>query len=211
MKILVTAALIPFKEKEREQEYRTAMASLVQLADYYSSEADPCEVLVIESTGNQIPSLFEEFVPAENIVYTKTNNPNFRNKGVNEFISVREGLKTFFGRGKIKEKEFLVKITGRYVFTSRRFLNIVSDSDVWPVAYDLICSLNPDGQMFTGLLGIRAQNLLDICEVINYDFIETHMINVERIFADLSAAEKVYYLPELGIKGQCAQGVPFTR
>lgn len=213
--ILSTAAIIPFKYDERKKEYIEALRQHQDTLD-----ADPTcfeQLLVIESTGNEIPSFLEEEVDSSNICYTKTNNSNFRNKGINEFISVKHGLNEFIKLGKLNKDSWVCKITGRYLYN-----NLSSKPGMYTFLYhhnngltdlDLVASLNPDGQLFTGFFAAKAKEMIEISNIIeeNQSTLESHMINVEYVAAQWAKNKKAYYIDFLNISGQCAQGIKFVR
>lgn len=210
MKILATAALISFKEEERKKEYINSIDSFVKIANQYKNS----EVLVIESTGNYIPSFFEDFIPKENVVYTKTNNPLYRNKGVNEFLSVGNGLCKFHYDDKIDlANDCIIKITGRYQFEDLDFIDKAIKLIEVDKTHDVVAYHHPDGQIFTGCMAMRASCLLDFSSTINYPMIEQYMINVERCcrswIDDKADGKPSFFIDRLGVVGQCALGNPF--
>ncbi len=206
MKIISTAALIPRKEEEREQEYRRSMEQLVEISKELGAE-----LLVIESTGNYIPSFFNEYVPQDHIVYTRTNNLNLRNKGVNEFVSLATGLKIFLDKGIIQPDECVSKITGRYKTHNSDFYKLSRKLIEEDKTHNVVAHHHPDGQIFTGLYSEKALNMLSFCSQVDYNHIERSMINIEREFQHWvnREQEKYHYVDVLGVHGKCALGTSF--
>lgn len=205
MIILSTAALIPFKEEERKEEYIQATRNFIRvISDYMDGE-----IRVIESTGNYIPSFFEEFVLPENIVYTKTNNPNLRNKGVNEFVSIKQGLVDFFTNGLIDPNECVIKVTGRYQLSDNNFVQEAIQLIEKDKTHDVVAYHHPDGQIFTGCMAARAKHLLEFANAVDYESIEKYMINIEQVCAYWATAQRTHFVNKLGVIGKCALGNPF--
>jgi len=205
MIILSTAALIPFKEEERKQEYIEGTKNYIRIANQHMDG----EVRIIESTGNYIPSFFEELVLPENIVYTKTNNSNLRNKGVNEGISIRAGLIEFFKNGMIDPEECVIKVTGRYQFEEDNFIEEAVRLIESEKSHDVVAYLHPDKQLFTGCFATRAKHLLEFVDCVDYQTIEQRMINLESVCSYWASAQRMHIVNKLGIFGKCAFGNPF--
>lgn len=205
MIILSTAALIPFKEEERKQEYIQGTKNHIRIASQHMDG----EVRIVESTGNYIPSFFEELVLPENIVYTRTNNSSLRNKGVNEGVSMRAGLIEFFKRGMIDPDECVVKITGRYQLEEENFVEEAVRLIENKKSHDVVAYHHPDKQLFTGCFAARAKHLLEFVDSVDYQMIEQRMINIESVCSYWASAQRTHIVNKLGVVGKCALGNPF--
>lgn len=205
MIILSTAALIPFKEEERKEEYIAGTKNHIRMVSGFMDG----EVRVVESTGNYIPSFFETLLPEDDIVYTKTNNSNLRNKGVNEGVSMRAGLIEFFRNGKIDPNECVVKITGRYQFEEDIFVRTAVELIEKKNSHDVVAYLHPDGQLFTGCYAARAKHMLEFVDSVDYQTIESRMINIESVCAYWASVQRTHIVNKLGVVGKCALGNPF--
>lgn len=104
IKIIYTSALIPDKFQERKQEYIKSLEIIKKLG-YIN------DTYVVESGFKSDKSFFELYCP--NIFYSGTNDTTIKKvKSVNEARALISAFKHF----SFDDEDFLVKITGRYLF-----------------------------------------------------------------------------------------------
>jgi len=108
IKVLYTAALIDDFYEERKAEYLRSLQAL------QSINRIPYIVESIKSA-----SFFDECeVP---VFYSKTNNPRFCNKGINEAISMLAAINFY----NFDENDIIVKLTGRYFFINESLFSVI--------------------------------------------------------------------------------------
>ncbi len=161
IKIICTAALIDQNFEERKIEY---INSLEVLSSYGYS--NPYVIEAIKSTG---PTFLDNY--SCKVIYTKVNNSNLHNKGVNEAKSILEALKYLY----IDDNDMLIKITGRYFFTSNAFLTLVKESP----GFDGFIKTDSHNQVFTGCFALRYKHFKEFLYQLNLEFMENNMINIE--------------------------------
>ena len=164
IKILYTAAIIDKHYQMRKEEFLYCIKTL---------QAFGYEPYIVESICHG-PTFFNDY--AKNICYTKTNLSYIRNKGVNESLSMQEGLKIFA----FDDNDMIVKISGRCYFTSDKFLQYI---DKHP-EIDAFVKYDPHRQVFTGCFALRACYFRRLLDIIDYNKMELEMINFERIVAN---------------------------
>ncbi len=132
------------------------------------------EPYIVESVKSHGPTFFDEH--AKYICYTGTSNPRLRNKGVNEFISIREAFNNY----QFDDNDMIVKMSGRCYFASDMFLkNIEKKPEI-----DAFVKYDRNRQVFTGCFALRAKYFKELLANIDFVAAERHMINLERIVAD---------------------------
>jgi hypothetical protein len=164
-KILYTAALIDNKFEERKLEYIKSAIILRDLG---------YEPYIVESCYAHGPSFLDEC--SQNVFYAGTNNPNLKNKGINEFRSMAKAFDYF----NFDDNDMIIKLTGRYYFNHPGFLQEIENHpsvDIWVKKYE-------QGQTSTGCFAMRARLLKQLLQKMPFDEMEKRMINVEKIVAD---------------------------
>lgn len=99
------------------------------------------------------------------IVYTNNNTLEFKHKGVNELLDIKEVIKQY----NIQDDDIIIKLTGRYKLLDLNFINLVKNkSDIYDafVKFFNVCTFE---YMFNdcvlGLFAIKCKYLKDF----NYD------------------------------------------
>ena len=186
VKILYTAALIDFLFDMRKGEYTHCLEIL---SDY------GYEPYIVEACRPSGPSFFEEYTP--HVFYSNVNDWTLRNKGVNEAKSILEALKYY----NFDEQQMVVKLTGRYFFNNRNFLELVENH---PTA-DALIRVDQDGvkegRSFSGCFALRCHLFKELIEGLDYKKMEEEMIDLEREIASFiatlpSKGYQVIYLPK---------------
>ncbi len=95
----------------------------------------------------------------------------------------------------------IVKITGRYAFTSDQFLKIIKDHP----AIDAFVKLAPDGQAYTFCYAMRSKYFKEMLDQLDYEKMEREMINIEQEVANYiqkiikTKNAQVLFLDKLGV------------
>lgn len=183
MLILSTSAQIAQDEQARHTEYLDGWSSL---GPYQKS------AIVLECFLPKGPSLLEkEGLP---IIYIGKHSQGIRNKGVLEAKSL---LSYLDNSPHIPESDMLVKVTGRYSFTSPSFLNEVISLSFSNL--EAIVKKDAHGQVFTGCFAIRKGILHHILKTIDFQKMEENMVNLERLIADGLHEHKILEISSIGM------------
>ena len=161
MVIALTSALIPNDYDERRKEYLLAIDSLGQ---WYQ------KAFVVECYNEGPPWICEK-IP---VIYTRVNNSSLRNKGVNE----ARALSAFLSGLHASNSEMIVKVTGRYRFENLSFLETCEQTDK-----DAIVCLGECNQVYTACFAMRKGIMEDMLLSIDYNAMESDMVNFERLVA----------------------------
>lgn len=194
--IVYTSALIPQFFEERKREYIHCLKIL-------ESYGILPETYVVEA-GPHIPESFFES-HAQHIHYAATNDPKFRNKGVNEALAVRSFLETCA----FPDDHMIVKITGRYFFNSDSLLKLAASRP----AYDAIASeIAPNKKVCTGCFAMRFRDYKKMMQEMDLEKMEREMIDIEEetlnYLKEMEAkGQKVLYLGKMGITANIGNGV----
>lgn len=162
VKILYTVALIDFDYESRRQEY---INTLNILRDYGYPEP-----YIVEAIKPGPHTFLNKY--SNNVIYSNVNNPSLGNKGVNEAKSIKEAFKKI----KFNDNDMIVKITGRYYFTSDEFLKTIEDHP----SIDAFVTTDSSGQVFTGCFALRFKFFRDLIDQLDYEKMEREMINIEQ-------------------------------
>lgn len=163
--ILCTSALIPLHYNERKQEYIESLTIL---------QKQPLPFYITESCLNSGPSFLNDY--CDSIFYTGTNNPNLRNKGVNEAIAMKAALDYF----NFDDETMIIKLTGRYKFRDFSFLNTLIKNYN---NYDAFVKYDHYGQVITGCFAMRCKFMKNMLENLDLKHMEMSMINLELMIA----------------------------
>lgn len=165
VKILYTAAIIPQHYEMRKNEYIHSIKTL------HAFGYDP---YIVESINKHGPTFFDEYT--QRICYAGTNNPTLKNKGVNEFVSIKKAFEIF----QFDDDDMIVKMSGRCYFASNMFLRHIEKN----LHIDAFVKYDRNRQVFTGCFALRARYFKELLDTIDFVSAERHMINLERIVAD---------------------------
>jgi len=193
--VMVTSAQIPLHYEERRGEYLACLNAL-KLYGF-----DPW---IIEAT-NINSSFFDEI--SHRVLYPNRHNDAFRNKGVNELMSMRASLPFL----PFEDDDVVVKLTGRYYLYDRTFFDIIKENDS---EYDAFVCYGKNfvslEHIFTGCFAIRWKYFKKFISEMDCDQAERDYVPVERIYAEfieanhihtiivdpLNVIAKIYYNPQ---------------
>ena len=101
-------------DRHRENRYIECIESLLNLIKN-NNKVYP---IIVENNGQR-----ETFLDKFNcdIVYTNNNKFNFKNKGGNELLDIKDVINKY----KIKDNDTIIKLTGRYKILNLDFINLV--------------------------------------------------------------------------------------
>lgn len=165
VKILYTAALIDFNFDQRKKEY---IKTLEILSSY--GYTDP---YIVEAIKSGPPTFLDNY--SCNIAYSNINDSRLHNKGVNEARSLLEAFKIL----NFNDNDIVVKITGRYYFTSNEFLMLVENNPT----VDAFVKTDSSAQVFTGCFALRYKYFKEFLEQLDLAKMEQEMINIEQEIA----------------------------
>lgn len=136
----------------REEQYTNGITKLLDL----TKEMDNVKIIIVENNGKR-ETFLDNF--GCDVLYTNNNYPTtFINIGIKEMKDILDCIDFF----KIKDDDFIVKFTGRYIIQDNSlFMNIIKTKN-----NDLkaIFKFTPD-YIFTGLIGLQCSYVKQI----NYD------------------------------------------
>jgi len=187
IKIILTAALIDTQYEERKNEY----LKVAKILDDYGY-SNP---YIIEAIKEKSETFLNGL--SKNVFYSNVNNSTLRNKGVNEAKSIIEGFKHF----DFKDDDMILKITGRYYFSSDAFIRLIEKNP----EYDAFVKTDCYDQAFAGCFALRFHYFKDMLENLHYEKMEINMINIEKEIANylkkISSEKnaKIMYIEKLDI------------
>ena len=197
LRVVCTSALIDFCYEARKQEY---ISSLERLKEY------GYQPYVFEACHPASPSFLEKHTP--HVFYSNVNDIKLGNKGVNEAASLIEGFKqTQFG-----DNDMIVKLTGRYLFDSRDFLQLVEDHP----EIDVFVRCDPLGfpeKVFTGCFAMRYKFFKQMLENLDLIKMEEELIDLEKEVAHFTRqlahlGKNVMYVEKVGIVANIGSSHP---
>ena len=194
--IVYTSALLPYLFEERKREYIHCLKIL-------ESYGFLPETYVVEAGPRIAESFFEAY--AQQIHYAGTNDPKFRNKGVNEARAVRSFLESH----SFPDDHMIVKITGRYFLNSDSLLKLIASRP----AYDAIASQTaPNLKACTGCFAMRFRDYKKMMQEMDLEKMEREMIDIEEETMNYlkkmeAQGQKVLYLEKMGITANIGNGV----
>ncbi len=172
IRIIYTAALIPTHIEARKKEYIRSLKILKKFN---------IPIYIVEACKKNGPTFLENY--CKNIFYAQSNNVFLKNKGVNEVSTLLEAINHF----NFSDEDILIKLTGRYHFKSKLFINTIQDNS----HYDAFVKLDPYGQVFTGCFAIKVKYLKKMLLQLDLVKLEKKMINIERAVADFLYENKI--------------------
>ena len=178
--VLVTSALTPVRYEERRAEYERSL-SILRSFGY--------EPLIVECVLPAGPSFLESY---GEVFYANVNDSSLRNKGVNEGKAIVKALEYF----RPADADMVVKLTGRYHFSDRSFLNIVAGTEA-----DCVVKYDFQGQVFSGCYAMIARHMRRMYSSFEYRRMEREMINIETMMAKYVSSRRlaVLVVPRLGV------------
>lgn len=189
IRIVCTAALLDAQADVRQQEY-THSINIIKNLGY--------EPYIIEACKQQGPTFFDTL--SSQLFYATVNNPSLKNKGVNEGKTLLQGLKAY----KFDDNDIVIKLTGRYYFTSDYLLRLINSNPTRD-AFFLLTDANT--QVFTGCFAMRYKQLIAMLDSFDYERMEVGMINIEWEVAryiqhNRTQKLKVLYVDKLDVQGK---------
>lgn len=169
-----TAALIPQNYEARKNQY---IESLLLLKKY------GCDVYVIESCQSG-PTFLDEY--CDHVCYTQSNNSMYINKGLNEAISLKIGLRFFdFGAD-----DMIIKFTGRYSLKSDEFIRLVENNP----EVDAVVRAWADNDAYSVIFALKLKYFLEFLDnEMIYEYMERLNWGFEHVFGT--------YITELRMRG----------
>lgn len=148
----------------REQEYKYAFSKLREYG---------YEPYIFESCQSAPPSFLEEF--SSNVIYTNVNDDSLKNKGVNEARSLIEGFKHCQFDG----ETMIIKMTGRYWFNSRYFLDFVENHPSTDAFVKFHEEYGMDHDVIAGCYAIKYKYFKELLEKLDLAEMEAELIPIE--------------------------------
>ena len=189
--IIITCCLLDEANEIRKIQYTQAITSIIN----YCDNKDNIKIVLVENTGKKSSFLDDFKIP---VLYTTTNSMQTANKGIKELNDINLCIHNF----NIKDHDFIVKMTGRYVITNPcPFLNKLNDlyNEVDCIirygSYLEPACLYKTPDCITGLIGMRCKNVKNIITPTENECLEWAWAKESMRISD----EKVCILPELGI------------
>jgi len=189
--VICTAALADSHYEFRKQQYIDAFEALRQRGLN--------NVFVVEALKKHGPTFLEDL--SKNVFYATRNNPNLKNHGINEAVTLLEGCEHF----KFEPEDIVIKFTGRHKVTSDHLLKIVENNS----EFDAFVKVDADGKVFTPgsvfTLGfaMRYKYLKEMFETMDFARLNEKMIPLETGVGEYIRANKeaikIYYLDKLGM------------
>ena len=147
--IIITTSLIDDYYKEREIQYINGINSVLKIAK------NKYKIIIVENNGRR-KTFLDKFGVEVN--YTNNNKQSIKNKGIKEILDILNCIDKYH----IKDNDFVVKITGRYILDNNsNFFQKLST-----LKSDIHCMLKfgsyfnpvnyPVDDCITGLIGMRA-------------------------------------------------------
>jgi len=133
--------------KERKERYLFAISETLKNL--------PTSIIpiIVENNGKR-----ETYLDIFNVFYTDNNKYQYKNKGINEMLDIKEVIRTYG----IKEDDIIIKLTGRYRALSPLFFNYVieNDYDAFVKFYN-VCSLTfEDYECVLGCYAIKSKYIM---------------------------------------------------
>jgi len=151
---------------------------------------------VIEALKKSGPTFLNDH--STHVYYAQSNNPNFRNNGINEAATLAEGISYF----NFDSDDMIIKMTGRYYWTTDFFFRLVENNP----DTDVFVKVNENGDVFTLAFAMRYKYMVEMYKNMDYNAMERHWINVEHEVGNYIKRKvkqgnfKVMYIKQLHIE-----------
>lgn len=156
--LFYTAAIIDEQYEMRKNEYLYSLKVLDDLGIH---------PYILESCKTE--SFFDPL--PYSIFYTRTNNSRLFNKGVNEANSLIKGFEKY----KFEENSIIIKLTGRYFFTSRNFISYIENHP----KIDAFIKRTENSSIFTGCFALRCCYFQKFLRQLDLKKMEREKISIE--------------------------------
>ena len=188
--IIITCCLLDRNKEIRRNQYINSITNLIN----YCKNKDNIQFVLVENTGKRNSYLDDFKLP---VLYTNSNSINTINKGIKELTDVKLCINHF----NVKDDDFVVKITGRYLISNPcAFLDKLEHID----KYDCIirygsylgnAKLEKTEDCISGIIGMRCRNVKNVVMPVEGECVEWMWARESMKIPD----EKVCILPELGL------------
>jgi len=155
LKIVCSAAIIENDYEKRKEEYIKGL-SLVKHYGY--------EPYVIEACKKCGPTFLDDYVLSDRIFYSSVHNSALKNKGVNEAMTMLEGLNYFA----FNDDDMIIKVTARYYLVSDYFIKLVENNPT----YDVFVLIAENGYAITGCFAMRYKYFKNMLETLDLTSLE---------------------------------------
>lgn len=180
--VISTSANIEDNYEQRKQQYLTGLQSIIK---YY----------------NQNPFIIECAKSTNYLAEHFTGHSQYsRNKGVNEFLNVKEFFSKF--DNKFNDNDHIIKSTLRYEINSSHLIEQINLND-----YDVFCKYSEDIYPGSGtssvhcfLISMKYKCWKEFLQNFNTNVADTHPIEIQ--FANFAKGKNTKYLDKLGIFAQ---------
>lgn len=179
--------------EERKQRYLYAISETLKLLPLN------IQPIIVENNGLR-KTYLDNFIynnQQVNVLYTNNNKLNFKSKGTNELLDIKEVINRF----KINDNDIIIKLTGRYMMQSPLFFDeIIKNEDKFDafVKFFGTCSLKFEKyDCILGCYAIRAKyiKLLNHLTIDNYTSAEIAFAKYVRF-----CGAKVHEIEQLDIE-----------
>lgn len=188
IRLVLTTALTDSYYEFRKEQYIKSLEIMNQYG--YNNP------YVVESLKKTGPTFLESF--SSNVFYAQNNNPQLRNNGINEAVTLLEASYHF----NFEPEDMIIKLTGRYHLLSDYFLRLVENQP----EYDAFVKVNEDGNVFILGFAMKCKYLQEMYNSIDYNSAEHERIPMEYKTGDYIKRKvkegnfNVYYVKKLDVE-----------
>lgn len=164
--IVLTSALSDTHFEFRKNQYIAAFKKLIKYRkkNFY----------VIEALKKEGPTFLDDYT--KNVFYSHANDFSLRDKGLNEGITMLDGLNHF----RFNPDDMIIKLTGRYCLRSNYFLKLVRNKQK---KYDAFARISGD-YLHTQCFAMRYKFFKEMLESFDYRAMDENHIIIEQAIAD---------------------------
>ena len=191
--IIITACVLNKNgvrnEVHRKNRYIECIQQLLNLIDNDSS----IKPIIVENNNNKS---YLDDLNCE-ICYTNNNAQNYKHKGVNELLDIKEVITRY----NIQDNDIVIKLTGRYKLLDLSFINLIKNNsyDAYVKFFNVCTKKYLFDDCVLGLFAIKCEYLKNFnymciksaeCEFADYvrknvnKLMEVEHLNLECCFAD---------------------------
>jgi hypothetical protein len=154
--IITTSIINRFGLKDPSERKARYLYAISETLKYLPETICP---IIVENNG-QRGTYLDSFTHGDKpvrVIYTTNNTLNFRNKGANELVDIKEAI----GKAGILDEDMIIKLTGRYRILSSAFFNeVIEELNAYDafVKFFGVCSRRfDDNDCVLGLYALRAK------------------------------------------------------
>lgn len=191
VRIMLTAALTDAYFEFRKQQYLETFSLFEQYG------FGPQNLYVVEALKKQGPTFLDDY--SAHVFYSTVNNPNLRNNGINEALTMLDALNHF----DFDPDDMIIKLTGRHQLFSDYFIKMVQQNS----EYDAIVK-GVDGVVVTAAFAMKNAALKQMLSVLDYASMEAGHIPLESLVCTYinnkaqQGALKVLFIDKLDFKAE---------